>query len=86
MGLCFREDDPQQAIRCFVEAVKEYLFIYFCIIIAYPYRFPLFWGCWEELVTLVQSRSSLVYILSSTSNSPIRNLFWMTAIANHRNV
>lgn len=78
-GLCVKESDKHQALRCFTTSVRE------CIsVIRITCRFPLFWGAWEELLSIVTTRSTLLYVLNNTHDSIIRDFFWI-ALSNRMN-
>lgn len=72
-GLCIKQDAPHRALRAFTSAVKE---LFFCV--GFTSRFPLFWGAWEELLSITVTRSDLQYVRAHTSDSIVRDLFWIT--------
>lgn len=78
-GLCVKESDKHQALRCFTTSVRESISV-----ILITHRFPLFWGAWEELLSIVTTRSTLLYVLNNTHESIIRDFFWI-ALSNRMN-
>ena len=54
------------------------------IFVCFTRRFPLFWGAWEELLSVTVTRSDLLFVLKHTDDSVIRDLFWI-ALMNRMN-
>lgn len=78
-GLCIKQEAPHRALRAFTSAVKEW-----SIFVCFTRRFPLFWGAWEELLSVTVTRSDLLFVLKHTDDSVIRDLFWI-ALMNRMN-
>ena len=78
LGLCVKTYDVTQSLQLFVKSVKE-LFT----MISVTSSFAFFWGAWMELVSLVKTRSNLLFVLSKTHDTIFRQLFWL-AVTNKR--